>query len=329
MTVSIGGGPAHRLREEIEVSFLITSYNKCDYLPGVLESVRREAEECKAEILLVDDGSTDGSDKICEEFAKSFANVRFFNQANRGIFATVNAIALKAGGAWIRFCDSDDPLIPGSTKRLIEAAVQNGAGVAYGNAVDYGPRPLPMDRLGERLHGGSSTTLHDDALMYLIRGMNFYPSSAVYARRVLPSALPLPANMISCQDLALLFPIARKHKIVHLDEPVCFHLGSVKNQLSANYCLTIQQTIRITQLFESMLSPPHKRAALVKAANRTRRWLRRSSPEQNSLRVQAWLLTINLLAKLGLLNFGQTLDHIAKYYEHELQPILEGHERPY
>jgi glycosyltransferase involved in cell wall biosynthesis len=87
-----------------------------------LESVWQEAAALEAEIILVDDGSSDGSTQICERFANDHPEILFWRQDNRGIFPTVNLIALKAQGRWVRFCDSDDPLILGSTRRLIDAA---------------------------------------------------------------------------------------------------------------------------------------------------------------------------------------------------------------
>src|SRR5262245_60619007 len=82
----------------VAVSFLVTSYNKADYLPAVLESVWDEARSVGGEIVLVDDGSTDGSERICATFAEAHPTVHYWRQDNCGIYATMNIIASKARG---------------------------------------------------------------------------------------------------------------------------------------------------------------------------------------------------------------------------------------
>ena len=318
-----------RPNKPVSVSFLVTSYNKGAYLPAVLESVRREAISTEGEFILVDDGSTDGSDKICAAFAEAHPEIRYWRQENQGIYPTVNAIAAKASGEWIRFCDSDDPLIGGSTERLIEAGETTGAGVVYGQAIHYGPEPLSCREWTPPAGLSSAAQLHADGLMHLIRGMNFTPSMAIYRRSALEAALPLPTDLVSCQDLAMLFPAVRHMPLAWINAPVCFGLRGAPNQLSANHALTLQQTIRITQRNAALLSSSHKRAALLKAANRTRRWLRKVQPERNSFSWQVWLIGVAISAKLGLVNFTKTLEKIARFYEQELGPVIGREVKPF
>jgi hypothetical protein len=350
VAVQYGASPAAWLREEDEttpfarsapdkcsgspnafpfVSFLVTSYNKSKYLPAVLASVWHEAQAVGGEIILIDDGSIDGSDQICSDFVNKHPSVQYTRQENCGIYQTVNDMAAKARGRWVRFCDSDDPLIHGSTRRLIDVAEQAAAGVAYGRGIPYGPSPVSGEHAGIPIVRNGETTVHADGVMHLIREMNFTPSMTIYSREVLANALPLPVHLISCQDLALLFPVASHTSLARVNQPVCFYLQGAPNQLSANHALTLQQTIRITQHYRKQLSFRHKRAALLKAANRTRRWLRKVRPERNSIGQQIWLLGIAVRAKLGLLNFNATIDKIAKIYERDLQPILERRAKPF
>jgi hypothetical protein len=314
---------------KITVSFLVTSYNKAVYLPTVLETVWREAKAVGGEVILIDDGSIDGSGDICEVFAGNHPLAFYHRQENSGIYRTINSIASKARGIWIRFCDSDDPIVPGSTRRLIEAAESCGAGVAYGGAIVYGPEPLAVERIRAWLGSATPGFVHEDGLMHLIRDMDFTPSMTIYRRSVLKDAFPLPAGLVSCQDLAILFPVLQTSTIASIDEPVCFNLKGAPNQLSANYALTLHQTIRITQHFADLLSPEHKKAALLKAANRTRRWLRREGSSRGTLLTQLWLVTVVLGARIGALEFTTTLEKIAKLYEPDLEPILERRARPF
>jgi hypothetical protein len=311
------------------VSFLVTSYNKAAYLPDVLRSVWREAEANGGEVILVDDGSTDGSDRICAAFAALHPEIEYWRQENRGVYTTVNSIAAKARGEWVRFCDSDDPLVIGSTRRLVQVAKQAGAGLAYGRPITYGPEPLIPGLAAFQPSMPGPAQSHPDGLMHLIRSMDFTPSMTICRRDALMAALPLPAHLVSCQDLALWIPVVRHMPLAWVDEPVCFNLQGAANQLSANHALTLQQTIRITQHHAGLLSPRHKRAALIKAANRTRRWLRKLRPDRNSLTAQLWLIGVATLARFSLIDFNTTLEKIAKYYAHELEPILQRRAKPF
>jgi glycosyltransferase involved in cell wall biosynthesis len=313
----------------VSVSFLVTSYNKAAYLPVVLASVWSEAVAVGGEVVLVDDGSTDGSERICAAFAESHPEVIYSRQDNQGVYRTVNGIAARARGTWVRFCDSDDPLILGSTRRLIEVAQEAGAGIAYGQAIAYGPEPMVRETPSPPLSSRSAATVHADGLMYLIRGMNFTPSMAVCRADALRKALPLPADLISCQDLALWFPVVSAMPLAFVEEPVCFNLKGAPNQLSANHALTLQQTIRITQRYADLLSAHHKRAAILKAANRTRRWFRKMRPDRNSPGMQLWLMAIAARARFGRIDFNTTLEKIANCYEHELEPILNRRAKPF
>ena len=84
-----------------EVSVIIPIYNTAAYLRKALDSICGQTLK-ELEIILIDDGSTDGSRGIIEEYAKRDARIRWYAQPNRGL--------LHATGKYIYFMDSDDIL---------------------------------------------------------------------------------------------------------------------------------------------------------------------------------------------------------------------------
>jgi hypothetical protein len=117
---------------------------------------------------------------------------------------------------------------------------------------------------------------------------------------------------------------------VAVDTPVCHYLTGAANQLSANAVLTLQQTIRITQRNSQFLAPAHKRAALLKAINRTRRMLKRHSPlKPERMVTQFWLLLAAVRTKLGLSDFDATLDAVASLHERNLGALLSRSAKPF
>jgi len=310
-----------------KVTFIVTSYNKAPYLPCVLESVWREVTAVQGQMILVDDGSTDGSFEICAAFAETHPEVAFRHHENRGVFRTLNSVIRTATGEWVRFCDSDDPIFPGSTRRLMETASAVRAPIAYGAAIPYGPLPLmEKDVIGTTVSHGK-VGVHQDGAMYLLRRMGFTPSRAIYRRAALMRAFPLPEHLVSCQDLALSLTPAIGSPIAWMDEPMCFYLEGVEQQLSANPLLMWHQITRIVQHYADYLSARHQRAALIKACHRALRFHRAKEQNFPILARRLWLMSIVARAKLGLCDVPTMLDRIARSYEEELEPLIRGGQR--
>ena len=80
------------------------------------------------EILIIDDGSTDGSGRICDEY-KTDKRVKVFHTENRGLSAVRNLGLDNATGDWIGFVDSDDWIEPDMYEALQRRAVESGANI--------------------------------------------------------------------------------------------------------------------------------------------------------------------------------------------------------
>lgn len=94
---------------KILFSIIIPVYNVSEYLDRCVQSVLRQT--CKDfEVILINDGSTDGSDQICKELEDQNMRIRYFSQENKGLSETRNKGITKAKGEWIIFLDSDDTI---------------------------------------------------------------------------------------------------------------------------------------------------------------------------------------------------------------------------
>ena len=89
------------------VSVIVPVYNIEDYLPRCLSCIEKQSYR-NLEIILVDDGSTDGSGRICDEFAAKDSRVRVIHQPNTGCWAARNAGQDAATGEYLWFPDGDD-----------------------------------------------------------------------------------------------------------------------------------------------------------------------------------------------------------------------------
>lgn len=100
-------------------SLIVPVFNTKDYLEQCLSSIVEQNFE-DYELILVDDGSYDGSQDICDKFCEGKANYRVIHQENRGLSGARNTGIKEAKGDWIWFIDSDDFIMPGALSALQE-----------------------------------------------------------------------------------------------------------------------------------------------------------------------------------------------------------------
>lgn len=93
------------------ISVVVAVYNIEDYICECVDSIINQTIQPE-EIILVDDGSTDRSSALCDEYAEKNTNIRVIHQKNAGLSAARNTGIEHAQGVWVYFVDGDDILAP-------------------------------------------------------------------------------------------------------------------------------------------------------------------------------------------------------------------------
>ena len=101
------------------ISVIVPVYNSREYLSEAVHSVLNQSYE-DWQLLLIDDGSTDGSGEECDQYAESDKRISAFHTENRGYNKARNIGLENAAGEWILFLDSDDFLARDALERLID-----------------------------------------------------------------------------------------------------------------------------------------------------------------------------------------------------------------
>lgn len=104
-----------------KVSFVVPVYNVKNYLERCVKSIL-DFQDYEYEVILVDDGSTDGSGELADRIAKESPFVRVVHQENRGLSGARNSGMRVAEGEYIIFVDSDDYIVPSSIGKMVETA---------------------------------------------------------------------------------------------------------------------------------------------------------------------------------------------------------------
>lgn len=102
------------------VSVITPVYNTAQYLDECIGSILSQSMT-DFELLLIDDGSTDGSGAICDRYAEKDKRIRVFHIPNGGVSAARNLGLDNARGEFVVFVDSDDRITPDHLRQLADA----------------------------------------------------------------------------------------------------------------------------------------------------------------------------------------------------------------
>ena len=145
---------------EIDISVIIPVYNVAEYLPACVDSVMHQ-DGLRLEIILINDGSTDRSGMIAEQYAEKDNRIKVINKENGGASSARNMGLKLAKGEYIAFVDSDDRITENALYKLFEEAVNYQSDVVMGASlytsqdiiIDHPYNPIPKDMLRIPLGG--------------------------------------------------------------------------------------------------------------------------------------------------------------------------------
>ena len=112
-----------------KVSVIVPVYNVEKYVAKCIESILAQTYT-DIELLIVNDGSTDGSYEICKNYALKDSRIKLFTQDNKGLSASRNRMLKEATGDYVLFVDSDDWVLPYLIERLIVLISEKDADIA-------------------------------------------------------------------------------------------------------------------------------------------------------------------------------------------------------
>lgn len=102
---------------QTKISVVVPVYNAGEYLAPCIESILSQTMK-EFELILVDDGSTDGSGSLCDDYEKTDPRIHVIHKFNEGANATRFCGIAEAAAEWVMFCDADDTLTGDALERL-------------------------------------------------------------------------------------------------------------------------------------------------------------------------------------------------------------------
>lgn len=122
--------------KDLKLSIIIPVYNVEKYVGACIESIfKQRISENEFEVILINDGSTDNSLNIIQEYEKRYSNITIISQKNQGLSTTRNNGIKSAKGEYLLFVDSDDLIIDNTLKVMLHIATQNQVDILKGDYV--------------------------------------------------------------------------------------------------------------------------------------------------------------------------------------------------
>lgn len=282
------------------ISVIIPVYNVELYIKRCIESVISQTYK-NLEIILIDDGSTDKSGKICDWYLKKDNRIKVVHQKNQGLSVARNTGLNMATGDWIAFLDSDDWIAIDMYEKLLFLAKSNDADISSCNTIN-------VDENGSELE---KKDYSDDIKIFnqkeMIAGLldQKYVRFEVWNklwRKTLISNVRFVAGQV-CEDVhfdRILF--LKANKMVYIDHPYHFYLYKRPGNTNSSFKV---QRFSIFDEFDSLIEDLNERQDI------------KSSEIVRCIAVRFSLLFYEeaIVSKQSLSIKKQLLDYFKKYYK--------------
>jgi glycosyltransferase involved in cell wall biosynthesis len=208
------------MSDQALVSVILCNYNYRRFVGEAIESVLRQSYE-NLELIIVDDGSTDGSRSVIQSFLdKRIGTV--FHQSNLGQAAALNTGFARSKGSFLAFLDADDAWMPHKL-----AAVLGAFEDASLSLVQHNLQVIDSDfNLIDRIHPGIQPGVRDVLQAYFKEnhtGFFSVTSGITSTRTVLQHVFPLPESWRICADVPLTRPLPIFGLVTTLEEPLGYY----------------------------------------------------------------------------------------------------------
>lgn len=229
----------------MKVSLIIPVYNVEDYLEKCLDTVEQQTYK-EAEIIIVNDGSTDNSPAIIDKYVARNANFKSFTIKNSGLGGARNFGMTKATGDYVIFLDSDDYIAPDCLEKFVAAAQNNDSDIVVCNFCDVKEDGTIIRYIRNNL-SNETTSLYDSPEILL----NFPCAWAKMYRKSLFEGLSYVAREWY-EDLRLTPKLFFKAKrITYIEDFLFFYVqraGSIMNNSN------IRRNLEIVTALEDLIA---------------------------------------------------------------------------
>ena len=202
---------------ERTVSVIIPTFNRAHFITKTLDSVLEQTYK-KLEIIVVDDGSTDDTRRVLDQFA-NVGRIIYIYQENQGLPAARNTGIRGSSGEYIAVLDDDDLWFPHTVERMVKELEANPEyGMVYSDAIVVNEAGKPIS--GNSRHAYPSGDIYEEVTL----GRVICLMGAILFRRNSAFEVGLfDARLKSYEDRDFTIRVAEKFKLKFIDEPLLMY----------------------------------------------------------------------------------------------------------
>ena len=233
------------------ISVVIPSYNHGNFLSRAIESVLTQSYT-NAEIIVVDDGSTDNTRQVSE----SFPRVRYVFQQNKGLSAARNTGIDNSNGKYLLFLDADDWLTVDALQKSHsilskhpEAAFVSGGHVKINDAGEI------IEEVREEIT--------DNHYLHFLQGNYIGMHATVLYAGWIFNTFRFDTSLRACEDYDMYMKISRKYPVMHRTEIAAYYRIHGSN-MSGNINLMLDSVLSVLNRQEPVLRTDEEKKALVR-----------------------------------------------------------------
>ncbi len=204
-------------QKSVRISVIVTAYNIENYLPGCMESLLAQTYS-PMEIILVDDGSDDGTPGLCDRYARENDQVQVIHKENGGPSAARNAGLAVAKGDYIGYVDGDDRIEADMYENMLGACLRTGAQIAICAYREVGEGAQECHPTGRILEITREQTLE----LYISGDPQYHIYHSVWSKlfeRKVIEDIRFPEGRKSEDIMYTTWALTRASKCVFLDTP--------------------------------------------------------------------------------------------------------------
>ena len=214
-----------------ELSIIVPVYNTAQYLPQCIESILKQSFK-NWELILIDDGSTDSSAEICEEWAQKDARIKVIHKVNSGQADSRNQALEICQGAYIGFVDSDDWIEESMYEVLMNDLKTTNSDIAICNHYDESKNKTLCKNVSDKRYILKNQEIQEFVIKDKIKS---YIWQMLFKRELLNKPMPTSKNYEDYSILPHWFENAKQ--VVYTYQPLYHYRlrkSSIVHDLSLN-----------------------------------------------------------------------------------------------
>ena len=223
--------------KDIKISIIIPVYQTKKYIRKCIDSILQQTY-CNIELLLIDDGSNDGSEIICAELSAKYSFIKTIHQANKGVGAARNRGIQEAIGDYILFVDSDDFIVPSTLEQLIKVVKQTNADIIFFDFVKlYEKLEIEVTtNIKEGLYNDKEEFVNVFVEMIKKNIANNIGTKLYKTQLIKNNNIYFNEKYNICEDILFCLDVTRKcKKIYYLKEKLYFYNINISGSLMSSY----------------------------------------------------------------------------------------------